>query len=82
MAVDMRERGTVGCSYYVAREEKLYFMEDVKFGSIETVDLCETIMLVHITMADIGRSEALYQSNSHSPLHASGRQRHEPPRPR
>lgn len=41
MAVDMRDRGTVGCSYYVAREEKLYFMEDVKFGSMDTVDVCE-----------------------------------------
>lgn len=41
LAVDMKERGTVGCSYYVAAEEKLYFMEDVKFGGIEIVDNCE-----------------------------------------
>jgi len=38
MAVDIRERGTVGCSYYVAREEKLYFMEDSKLGGTEVVD--------------------------------------------
>ena len=38
MAVDMRERGTVGCSYYVAREEKLYFMDDVLSGGIEVID--------------------------------------------
>jgi DNA mismatch repair protein MSH5 len=38
MAVDVRERGTVGCSYYVAREEKLYLMEDVKLGGPEVVD--------------------------------------------
>lgn len=40
MAVDMNARGTVGCSYYVAAEEKLYFMEDVTFGGIEVVDNC------------------------------------------
>lgn len=40
MAVDMKERGTVGCCYYVARDEKLYFMEDVKFGSLDVVDAC------------------------------------------
>lgn len=39
MAVDMRERGTVGCSYYVAQEEKLYFMEDVKMGNVETIEM-------------------------------------------
>ncbi|KAF2145739.1 uncharacterized protein K452DRAFT_244048, partial [Aplosporella prunicola CBS 121167] len=38
MAVDLRERGTVGCSYYVAREEKLYFMEDMKLGGADMVD--------------------------------------------
>lgn len=38
MAVDLKERGTVGCCYYVAREEKLYFMEDVKHGGLEIID--------------------------------------------
>lgn len=40
MAVDVKGRGNVGCSYYVAREEKLYFMEDVKLGGVEVVDMC------------------------------------------
>jgi DNA mismatch repair protein MSH5 len=40
MAVDLRERGTVGCCYYVARDEKLCFMEDVKFGGVDVVDSC------------------------------------------
>lgn len=40
MAVDLRERGTVGCCYYVARDEKLCFMEDVKFGGVDVVDTC------------------------------------------
>jgi len=38
MAVDVRSRGTVGCAYYVAREEKFYFMEDVKLGGADIVE--------------------------------------------
>ncbi|KAI9699119.1 MAG: MutS protein msh5 [Candelina mexicana] len=38
MALDVKDRGTVGCSYYVARQEKMYFMEDVKFGGLEVID--------------------------------------------
>ena len=45
MAIDLRDRGTVGCAYYVAREEKIYMMEDVKFGGIEIVETCETDLL-------------------------------------
>jgi DNA mismatch repair protein MSH5 len=41
MAVDMRERGSVGCCYYVAKEEKLYCIEDVKFGGVEVIDACK-----------------------------------------
>ena len=33
MAVDVRERGTIGCAYYVAREERLFCMEEVRGGS-------------------------------------------------
>ena len=42
MAVDLKERGTVGCCYYVAREEKLYFMEDVQLGGVDVVDACRS----------------------------------------
>ena len=38
MAVDVRDRNTVGCAYYVAREEMMYFMEDVKGGGIDVVE--------------------------------------------
>ena len=41
MVVDVRDRGTVGCCYYIARYEKLYFMEDVKFGGMDVVDACK-----------------------------------------
>lgn len=42
MAVDLRDRGTVGCCYYVARAEKLYMMEDVRNGGIEVIDTRES----------------------------------------
>jgi len=38
MAIDMRDHGTIGCAYYVAREEKLFLMEDIKMGSVDLVD--------------------------------------------
>ena len=41
MAVDMGTKGTVGCSYYVARDETLYFMEDVRLGDVTIVDACK-----------------------------------------
>jgi DNA mismatch repair protein MSH5 len=40
MAVDLQQKGTVGCCYYVARDEKLYFTEDVKLGGIPAIDAC------------------------------------------
>lgn len=45
MAVDLRDRGTVGCCYYVARDEKLYFMEDVKCGGWEVIESCECLKI-------------------------------------
>ena len=38
MAVDMKERGTIGCAYYIAREEKLCLMEDTKMAGLEIFD--------------------------------------------
>lgn len=38
MAVDLRDRGTIGCAYYVAREEKLCLMEDIKMGGLAIID--------------------------------------------
>ena len=38
MALDLRDRGTIGCAYYLARQEKLYVMGDIKAGSMETID--------------------------------------------
>ncbi|EEP81051.1 predicted protein [Uncinocarpus reesii 1704] len=38
MAIDMRDRGTVGCSYYVADEKKLYILADIIYGGIDVVE--------------------------------------------
>lgn len=45
MAVDLTDRGNIGCAYYVARTETLYFMEDVRLGDAEMVDACEFLDL-------------------------------------
>lgn len=37
MALDLRDRGTVGCAFYVAREEKLHMLEDVRMGDLEVI---------------------------------------------
>lgn len=42
MAVDMTPRGTVGCCYYIAREERLYFMDDIQIGDVDIVDTCRS----------------------------------------
>jgi DNA mismatch repair protein MSH5 len=57
MAVDMTPRGTVGCCYYVARDEKLFFMEDIQFGDVDVVDALRvfidpTVVLVSTKIDD------------------------------
>ena len=39
MAVDMRDRGSIGCCYYVAATEGLHLLEDVKSGGLDTIGL-------------------------------------------
>lgn len=43
MAVDIKERGTVGCCYYVSQEEKLYILCDVQSGGKEVIEMCKGI---------------------------------------
>jgi DNA mismatch repair protein MSH5 len=40
MAVDIKERGIVGCAYYVAREERLFCMEEIVNGGKDIVETC------------------------------------------
>ncbi|KAH7330304.1 muts domain V-domain-containing protein [Rhexocercosporidium sp. MPI-PUGE-AT-0058] len=42
MAIELKNRGTIGCAYYSAREEKLYLMADIKMADL---DMIETLKL-------------------------------------
>ncbi|KAH9865562.1 hypothetical protein J1614_009147 [Plenodomus biglobosus] len=42
MAVDLLPRGAVGCCYYVARDEKMFFMEDIQFGNVDIIETLST----------------------------------------
>ena len=46
MAIDMRDRGCIGCCYYVAANEALYLLEDIKSGGLETIDLREYMVIL------------------------------------
>lgn len=39
-AIDIKDHGTVGCSYYSAGEEKLYLLGDICSGGMEIIDAC------------------------------------------
>jgi DNA mismatch repair protein MSH5 len=41
MAIDMLGRSTIGCAYYVSRDETLYFMEDSKLADASLIDSCQ-----------------------------------------
>ena len=38
MAIEMKERGSIGCAHYIAREEKLFLMEDIRMAGLDIVD--------------------------------------------
>ncbi|RJE19960.1 mismatch repair protein [Aspergillus sclerotialis] len=42
VAIDKKDSGTVGCSYYSAEEETLYLMGDIRFAGAEVIDSCES----------------------------------------
>ncbi|KAF2639892.1 hypothetical protein P280DRAFT_402438 [Massarina eburnea CBS 473.64] len=71
MVVDLQRRDIVGCSYYVASDETLYFMEDVQCGGADIVDALRvyidpTIVIISTKTDDVvshkldpeGRSDA------------------------
>ncbi|KMU91697.1 hypothetical protein CIHG_09504 [Coccidioides immitis H538.4] len=45
MAIDMKDRGTVGCSYYVAEQKKLYIVEDIEAGGMDVVETYTKVKL-------------------------------------
>ena len=47
MALDVKEKGKVGCAYYLSKEERLRCMEDIPRGGIETIDRRESLPVLH-----------------------------------
>jgi len=43
MAIDVRERSTMGCAYYVSKEDKLYLMQDCKLGDAAIIETCQYV---------------------------------------
>jgi DNA mismatch repair protein MSH5 len=43
VAVDVKESGDIGCAYYVAREERLFCMEDAPKGGTDILERCKSI---------------------------------------
>ncbi|KAK7535428.1 muts domain V-domain-containing protein [Phyllosticta citricarpa] len=76
MAVDVREKCTIGCAYYVAREEKLYFMEDARLGGVDIVDALKlyvepTVVLVSTRVDDAVLDELNPERRKGSPVDCS-----------
>jgi DNA mismatch repair protein MSH5 len=59
MAVDMRNRGILGCAYYVAREEKLYLMEDIKMAELDIVDSLKIHVQPTVVLISVKAEEKL-----------------------
>ncbi|KAJ8114028.1 hypothetical protein OPT61_g3993 [Boeremia exigua] len=57
MAVDITPRSTIGCCYYIAREERLYFMEDIQIGDVNIINTLKasiepTVVLISAKVDD------------------------------
>lgn len=46
MAIDIRDHGTLGCAYYVAKDECMYCMDDAKLAGLDMVELCKYIQVL------------------------------------
>lgn len=70
VAIDMKDSGTVGCSYYSAEEEKLYLLGDIRSGGTETVDSCQ--LRLFSTLQVLTRiSDSPNQADCHSDFNSS-----------
>lgn len=43
MAIDRHQKGTIGCAYYVARDETLYCLQDMTQGNMDAIDKREYV---------------------------------------
>lgn len=44
-AIDMKDGGTVGCSYYSAQEKRLYLLGDIQHANSETIETCKSYIV-------------------------------------
>ncbi|CAP91952.1 Pc13g08830 [Penicillium rubens Wisconsin 54-1255] len=65
-AIDMKDHGTVGCSYYSAEEEKMYLLGDSRSGDMETIDALSSAYLPY--QIDIRPTPEFSYSNAESKL--------------
>lgn len=70
MGINVTDRGTVGCAYYVAREETLYFMEDAKLGGGDIVENRKTVTAYAATHGLTHLSEAFHRPDSCVSVHS------------
>jgi hypothetical protein len=77
MAIDIRDRDTVGCAYYVAQQQSLICMEDIVGGGTEVLDVLKldiqpTILLVSPRIDLEDRQDGPVQSARHASMLDSG----------
>ncbi len=72
LALDMRDRGTIGCAYYIAREEKLRLMGDVKLAGLDVVDSLN-LYAQPTTVLISTRSEEKLEEHLHREAHGIDR---------
>ncbi|KAH8697365.1 putative DNA mismatch repair protein Msh5 [Talaromyces proteolyticus] len=58
MAVDLKERGTVGCSYYVVSEGRLYILGDIQLGGKDVIDMLKLEVGPTMLLASMRAEEA------------------------
>jgi DNA mismatch repair protein MSH5 len=49
-AIDMKDGGTVGCSYYSAQEKRLYVLGDIQHSNSEVIETRVSCMIVSYSL--------------------------------
>ena len=77
MAVDMRDKGTVGCCYYLAARETIFLMVDIKSAGLDIIDLCKYEVAVRWRHSPLTTcfSKATNRTYSYPTFYKGGRRR-------
>ncbi|KAF7860638.1 hypothetical protein EAF04_008157 [Stromatinia cepivora] len=59
MAVELKERGTIGCAYYIAREERLCMMTDISMAGLDMIDTLKIHVAPTVILISTRCEEAL-----------------------